>query len=542
MILAISSTQTCFGLSVLSKSKLMTRKAVFGVLLLSVLASYAFGQAGTSTLPSGGRLNEGQRLVSPKGTHYLVVQADGNLCVYTSANAFVWASMVTQGKGSYLTMQTDGNLAMNDRNGKAVWSTKTQAFFDAKYGTPERKPVRAVLGDDGALGLFTAANKQVWSSAPSNEGYAGPTTKRDLSVALPFAKAQKLPVEVANDGTVIFQRDMVVGKVSDFTKSAPPSYDAKSWLWPKSTIPYVIQVRHGKRDLILEGIKEINGKTNLCLVPRTVEKDYVEFVSRDGHWSNVGQVGGRQEISIDQTVSYVPVGTVAHEIMHAAGFNHTQSRENRDGHVTINLRNVVPGMEGNFVKLTDKSSNIGAYDFGSLMHYPSAAFAINTAINTINLRAGGDATKMGQRDALSAGDVASIATVYPPAPCKSTDGKSPTISPTLVTPPASAKGAAGNNIAIGKKAYQSVNSGTLGGFDAGKAIDGNTDGRLGQGSVTNTGEGTYLWWEVDLGAVYNVDRIVVWNRTDEPNWRWQQNFGVVTGTEVIRTRQAAIEG
>ena len=104
-------------------------------------------------------------------------------------------------------------------------------------------------------------------------------------------------------------------------------------MWSNSTIPYVLPDDHAKKDIILEGIKEINSKTNLCLVPRTTETDYVEFVAKSGNWSKVGKKGGRQEISIDQAV----MGTVAHEIMHAAGFSHMQSREDRDANVTINL-------------------------------------------------------------------------------------------------------------------------------------------------------------------------------------------------------------
>ena len=36
--------------------------------------------------------------------------------------------------------------------------------------------------------------------------------------------------------------------------------------------------------------------------------------------------------------------------MHAVGFFHEQSRPDRDEHVTINLGNVVKGMEHNFMK------------------------------------------------------------------------------------------------------------------------------------------------------------------------------------------------
>ena len=51
---------------------------------------------------------------------------------------------------------------------------------------------------------------------------------------------------------------------------------------------------------------------------------------------------------------------------------------------------------------------------------------------------------------------------------------------------------------------------------ASRAIDGNTDGNWGNGSVTHTGNTPIdnEWWEVDLGALTYVDRIQVWFRTD----------------------------
>jgi hypothetical protein len=47
-----------------------------------------------------------------------------------------------------------------------------------------------------------------------------------------------------------------------------------------------------------------------------------------------------------------------------------------------------------------------------------------------------------------------------------------------------------------------------------RAVDGDRTGEWDHGSVTHTAEQTEPWWEVDLGAVSKIDRIVVWNRTD----------------------------
>jgi putative heme-binding domain-containing protein len=70
----------------------------------------------------------------------------------------------------------------------------------------------------------------------------------------------------------------------------------------------------------------------------------------------------------------------------------------------------------------------------------------------------------------------------------------------------------GKNVARGGKASQkNVGSGGV----PRRAIDGNTSGRYADLSVTHTQENIDdPWWEVDLGAVYPIDSINVFNRTD----------------------------
>lgn len=46
------------------------------------------------------------------------------------------------------------------------------------------------------------------------------------------------------------------------------------------------------------------------------------------------------------------------------------------------------------------------------------------------------------------------------------------------------------------------------------AVDHNTDGNWAAGSVTHTEKEIGPWWEVDLGQVYNVEAVEIYNRTD----------------------------
>ena len=72
-------------------------------------------------------------------------------------------------------------------------------------------------------------------------------------------------------------------------------------------------------------------------------------------------------------------------------------------------------------------------------------------------------------------------------------------------------GNSGTNIALGKLAAQSS---TYAGASASRAIDGNTDGVFGDGSLSTTNPDANAWWQVDLGASSTVNSVSVWNRTD----------------------------
>jgi hypothetical protein len=74
---------------------------------------------------------------------------------------------------------------------------------------------------------------------------------------------------------------------------------------------------------------------------------------------------------------------------------------------------------------------------------------------------------------------------------------------------------------------------------ADRAIDGNTDGNYFNGSVSHTDSETGAWWKVDLGKLSNIDKIVIWNRTDNSCGARLDNFYVSilneTGTKTLWT-------
>ena len=70
------------------------------------------------------------------------------------------------------------------------------------------------------------------------------------------------------------------------------------------------------------------------------------------------------------------------------------------------------------------------------------------------------------------------------------------------------------DLAEGKTATQSS---TAWGGDADRAVDGDTDGAFGNGSVTHTASEAEAWWEVDLGDVAYIESVRVWNRDVNPD-------------------------
>ena len=87
-------------------------------------------------------------------------------------------------------------------------------------------------------------------------------------------------------------------------------------------------------------------------------------------------------------------GGTVHEILHAAGFVHEHTRPDRDAFVSVIFSNILPDKAHNFTKRST-ALNIGPYDFGSIMHYPSNAFAYNPAYPTIT-RIGGSTANLGK--------------------------------------------------------------------------------------------------------------------------------------------------
>jgi len=180
--------------------------------------------------------------------------------------------------------------------------------------------------------------------------------------------------------------------------------------WPGGVVPYTFSTSVKDTKNILAAMEEYRQKTCIRWVPRTNEDAYVRIFNGGGCYSFVGRTGRVQDLSIGNGCNYI--GTIIHEMMHAIGFFHEQSRADRDQYVRIDRENIRAGMENNFLSYDlNKITHLGAdYDMCSVMHYGAKAFSKNGK-PTIVQRVKGECT-IGQRAAFSDTDIRKINTLY----------------------------------------------------------------------------------------------------------------------------------
>ncbi|XP_050690946.1 astacin-like isoform X1 [Eriocheir sinensis] len=154
------------------------------------------------------------------------------------------------------------------------------------------------------------------------------------------------------------------------------------YLWTNGIVPYTLggSITSGQQTVILAAMADFESKTCLRFRERTTESNYINIVSNDnGCWSYVGMLGGRQQLSLDVN-GCIYVGTAIHELMHAVGFYHEHTRDDRDDYVTIYFENVISGQEHNFDKDTYWRYVGENYNYDSIMHYGTYAFSNNWGV------------------------------------------------------------------------------------------------------------------------------------------------------------------
>ncbi|CAL8110955.1 unnamed protein product [Orchesella dallaii] len=166
----------------------------------------------------------------------------------------------------------------------------------------------------------------------------------------------------------------------------PQGFRAVSMMprWRKGIIPYTIHrsFRPSERKAIYEAMQDIEAKTCIEFKKRSDESNYVRITNlNQGCFSFVGRAGGSQQLNLGPGCVYKT--TIIHELTHAIGMWHEQSRQDRDRFINIMWNNIPRNYWSEFQKHNDLINYGTLYDYRSVMHYSYNAFARDRSRPTI---------------------------------------------------------------------------------------------------------------------------------------------------------------
>jgi len=270
--------------------------------------------------------------------------------------------------------------------------------------SPKRFESRRGADDYG----FTSGMK-VWreiraieSSLPEN------STSREAEETMGEGEQRTTNEQSSN----LFEGDIVLTADTDtMTRNARIEKN----IWPYRTVPYSfdskISARGRKRITYAVNLlmRQVNARGK-CLTIRPknrYDRNYVHIIADPGLcYSAVGCSKGKQVMSLPPGCD--GVGVAQHEFLHALGFWHEQSRDDRDKYVTILWDNIKPRFKHNFRSYRPTLNQGFGYDYGSLMHYGAYDFSRNNK-PTIVTKGG---QEIGQRKGVSWQDVMEIRKLY----------------------------------------------------------------------------------------------------------------------------------
>jgi acylphosphatase len=232
------------------------------------------------------------------------------------------------------------------------------------------------------------------------------------------------------DGKAIFEDDIVLGTIEEMQRiNITPRailISGYRYKWRNGIVPFEEDpgLTLNQQTLIANAITNFQNNTTITFINRTPNNaaqfpDFVFFQSGvNVCQSPVGRRGGRQNITLSDPGCNLH--STIHEIGHAVGLWHEQSREDRDQYVKILWENIRDGpandpekFRRNFKQHITDGDDVGDYDYCSVMHYPLTAFSKNTQPTIQLLESANCGFNVGEGNTLSTGDIAALRQLYP---------------------------------------------------------------------------------------------------------------------------------
>ncbi|CAG7815354.1 unnamed protein product [Allacma fusca] len=304
-----------------------------------------------------------------------------------------------------------GERGNRDSHGLEIFGGKDKEHFNGRSSGIRNFDLNCqskyLVEDDGPVRLDTLGSEVMTMGTFLLSGMAQELQRRNLEensdlfegdIVIPIEEEQAIEAGEASGGIV-----------------------GNHFRWPEGIVPYSFSPDFTPTEIrVVEGsMREISEKTQcIRFKPRVNEKNYIRIEDGLGCTSNVGMINEGGQILTLNRPGCVNHGNAMHELVHALGFFHEQSRLDRDNYVTVLTQNINPKRTINFQKYTSREGyDFGVpYDYSSLMHYPESAFqseaAVLQGLKTLVPKRSG--VEIGQRRYLSELDTLKIIRMYCP--------------------------------------------------------------------------------------------------------------------------------